>query len=153
MQIDGVAAFSRRTGRAELDEHAEGVNMTEFIISFDEKSARGREEVLEEIREAMAEIPGIVTSVEQPIAHLISHMLSGVKAQIGIKLYGVDLDVLRAKGIRQTTLDAFGVRPDAKGWGGVEIPIRDENGNETAIRIRTANNKKLWPPAEDDPRR
>ncbi|MCA9373498.1 efflux RND transporter permease subunit, partial [Candidatus Woesebacteria bacterium] len=47
------------------------------------------------IRESMAHIPGIVTAVEQPIAHLISHMLSGVKAQIGIKIYGDDLDVLR----------------------------------------------------------
>ncbi|MCA9066231.1 MAG: efflux RND transporter permease subunit, partial [Planctomycetaceae bacterium] len=47
------------------------------------------------IREAMADIPGIVTAVEQPIAHLISHMLSGVKAQIGIKIYGDDLDILR----------------------------------------------------------
>jgi HME family heavy-metal exporter len=52
---------------------------------------------LEEIRAAMMEIPGIVTAVEQPIAHLISHMLSGVKAQIGMKIYGDDLDVLRRK--------------------------------------------------------
>ncbi len=49
------------------------------------------------IRDAMNEIPGVVSSTEQPIAHLISHMLSGVKAQIGIKLYGDDLDVLRRK--------------------------------------------------------
>ena len=71
--------------------------MTEFIISFDPKSGRSREEVLDDIREAMADIPGIVTSVEQPLAHLISAMLSGVQAQVAIKLYGDDLDVLRAK--------------------------------------------------------
>ena len=53
--------------------------------------------MLDEIREAMADIPGIVTSVEQPLAHLISAMLSGVQAQVAIKLYGDDLDVLRAK--------------------------------------------------------
>ncbi len=94
-EIPDIQAFARRTGRAELDEHAEGVNMSEFIINLDPESPRGREEILEAIREAMAEIPGIVTSVEQPLAHLISHMLSGVKAQIGIKLYGDDLDVLR----------------------------------------------------------
>jgi HME family heavy-metal exporter len=58
---------------------------------------RSREEVLDDIREAMADIPGIVTSVEQPLAHLISAMLSGVQAQVAIKLYGDDLDVLRAK--------------------------------------------------------
>ncbi len=97
MKIDGVDAFSRRTGRAELDEHAEGVNITELIVSFDTDSERGREEVLEEIREAMADIPGIVTTVEQPLAHLISHMISGVKAQVGIKIYGDDLSILRSK--------------------------------------------------------
>ncbi len=97
MKIEGMAAFTRRTGRAELDEHAEGVNVSEFIISFDEDSGRGREEVLDEIREAMADIPGIVTTVEQPLAHLISHMISGVKAQVGIKIYGEDLTILRNK--------------------------------------------------------
>lgn len=69
--------------------------MSEYIIELDPHSPRGREEQLNEIREAMADIPGIVTAVEQPIAHLISHMISGVKAQIGIKIYGDDLDVLR----------------------------------------------------------
>lgn len=93
--IKGVHAFSRRTGRAELDEHAEGVNVTEMIISFDPDAGREREAVLDDIREAMEDIPGIVISVEQPIAHLISHMLSGVKAQVGIKIYGDDLNVLR----------------------------------------------------------
>jgi len=97
MQIEDVVKFVRRTGRAELDEHAEGVNMSEIIIELDPESPRTREEQLEEIREAMADIPGIVTAVEQPIAHLISHMLSGVKAQIGIKIYGDDLDTLRQK--------------------------------------------------------
>ena len=96
-KIRGVEGFVARTGRAELDEHVIGVNMSEFIISFDPKSGHSREEVLDEIREAMADIPGIVTSVEQPLAHLISAMLSGVQAQVAIKLYGDDLDVLRAK--------------------------------------------------------
>ena len=96
-RIEGIVQFVRRTGRAELDEHAEGVNMSEMILELDPDSPRSREEQLEEIREAMADIPGIVTAVEQPIAHLISHMLSGVKAQIGIKIYGDDLDLLRRK--------------------------------------------------------
>jgi CzcA family heavy metal efflux pump len=96
-KIQGVEGFVARTGRAELDEHIIGVNMTEFIISFDPKSGCSREEVLDDIREAMADIPGIVTSVEQPLAHLISAMLSGVQAQVAIKLYGDDLNVLRAK--------------------------------------------------------
>ncbi|EMI15292.1 heavy metal efflux pump, CzcA family protein [Rhodopirellula maiorica SM1] len=96
-QIDDVQRFARRTGRAELDEHAEGVNMSEIIIELDPDSPRSREEQLAEIREAMDKFPHVVTAVEQPIAHLISHMLSGVKAQVGIKIYGDDLDVLRQK--------------------------------------------------------
>lgn len=93
--VSGVANFSRRTGRGEQDEHAEGVNASEIVISFDPDAGRGREEVLEEIREKLKDVPGVVTSVEQPLAHLISHMLSGVKAQVGIKLFGDDLGVLR----------------------------------------------------------
>jgi CzcA family heavy metal efflux pump len=93
--IEDLTRFVRRTGRAELDEHAEGVNTSEYILELDPQSTRSREEQLQDIRQSMTDIPGIVTSVEQPIAHLISHMLSGVKAQIGIKLYGDDLNVLR----------------------------------------------------------
>ena len=94
-KIDDVVAFVRKTGRAELDEHAEGVNLTEIIATIDPHSERSRKEVIEEISEALADIPGIVTAVEQPLGHLISQMLSGVKAQVAIKLYGDDLDVLR----------------------------------------------------------
>jgi len=92
--VPEIRTLARRTGRAELDEHAEGVNVTEFFASMDE-SERSREEVLEDIRERLEDVPGIVTSTEQPLAHLISHMISGVKAQVGIKLYGDDLDTLR----------------------------------------------------------
>lgn len=103
LEIEDVDSFVRRTGRAELDEHAEGVNMSEYILELDPDSVRGREGQLDEIREAMDEIPGIVTAVEQPISHLISHMISGVKAQIGIKIYGDDLDVLRGKAEQMLT--------------------------------------------------
>jgi len=96
-KIDGVESFVARTGRAEMDEHIIGVHMTEFIINFDPHSGRSRAEVLDDVREAMADIPGINTSVEQPLAHLISAMLSGVQSQVAIKLYGDDLDVLRGK--------------------------------------------------------
>lgn len=96
-KIKGVVAYGRRTGRAELDEHAEGVNVSEIIISFDPNSGRSREEVLDELREELTQVPGVVISAEQPLAHLISHMLSGVKAQVGIKLFGDDLTILRQK--------------------------------------------------------
>ena len=111
-QIDDIAALVARTGRAELDEHAEGVNVTEIVASFDPASTTPREEVLENIRGALAEVPGITVSVEQPLAHLISHMLSGVRAQVAIKLYGNDLERLRQTGaeIRDAIADVPGVR-------------------------------------------
>ena len=93
--IPDVQAFGRRTGRAELDEHAEGVNVSEIIITFKPDSHRSREEILEDLRHQLADVPGAVTSVEQPLQHLMSHMLSGVKAQIGMKVYGDDLTILR----------------------------------------------------------
>jgi CzcA family heavy metal efflux pump len=110
--IDDITAFVRKTGRAELDEHAEGVNVTEVVATIDEHTNRSREEVIEEIDEALADIPGIVTAVEQPLAHLISHMLSGVRAQVAIKLYGDDLDVLRreATQIQAAIADIPGVQ-------------------------------------------
>ena len=95
LQIDAVKTVVRRTGRAELDEHAEGVNVSEIVLELDVNA--DREQTIQEIRTAMEEIPGVVSSTEQPLAHLISHMVSGVKAQIGIKLYGDNLDVLREK--------------------------------------------------------
>ncbi len=94
-RVGDIEAFVRKTGRAELDEHAVPVSITEIIATLKTDAAKNREEILEEIREALADVPGIVTSVEQPLAHLISHMLSGVQAQIAIKLYGDDLQVLR----------------------------------------------------------
>ena len=98
MQDEGkVLAFGRKTGRAELDEHAEGVNVSETIVSLNPKWHQSREEVLEELREKLAQVPEVTVAVEQPLAHLISHMLSGVKAQVGIKLYGDDLGILRNK--------------------------------------------------------
>ncbi|TWU27483.1 efflux RND transporter permease subunit [Bythopirellula polymerisocia] len=111
-QLDDLTAFVRKTGRAELDEHAEGVNVSEIVATVNPTTKRSREEVIEEISEALADIPGIVTSVEQPLAHLISHMLSGVKAQVAIKLYGDDLDELRreAQRIQTTIADIPGVR-------------------------------------------
>lgn len=111
-RIDDLISFVRKTGRAELDEHAEGVNVSEFVATVDPNTERSREEVIEEISEALADIPGIVTAVEQPLAHLISHMLSGVKAQVAIKLFGDDLDELRrqAEGIKSAISDIEGIR-------------------------------------------
>ncbi|NLE39675.1 MAG: efflux RND transporter permease subunit [Pirellulaceae bacterium] len=122
-EIDDVVAMVRKTGRAELDEHADPVSVSEMIATLDPRGHRPREEVLHDIRDALAEVPGIVSSVEQPLSHLISHMVAGVKAQVGIKLYGDDLDVLRRKveEIRAAIADVPGVI-DLQVEPQVEIP-------------------------------
>lgn len=93
-QIPEVKSVGRRTGRAELDEHAEGVHNSELDIDLAE-SARGREAVLADIRQKLAVLPASI-AVGQPIAHRLDHMLSGVRAQIVLKLYGDDFDTLRS---------------------------------------------------------
>jgi CzcA family heavy metal efflux pump len=121
-EVSEIRTLARRTGRAELDEHAEGVNVTEFFASMDE-SERSRKEILDDIRERLEDVPGIVVSVEQPLAHLISHMISGVKAKVGVKLYGDDLTTLRrnAKLIEAAMKTIDGVK-DAQIEQQTEIP-------------------------------
>ena len=121
-EVPEIRTLARRTGRAELDEHAEGVNVSEFFASMDDLG-RSREVVLEEIRHRLEDVPGIVTSTEQPLAHLISHMISGVKAQVGIKLYGDNLETLRrnAKAIEAAIKTVEGVT-DAQVEQQTEIP-------------------------------
>ncbi|MCR9244547.1 MAG: efflux RND transporter permease subunit [bacterium] len=94
--IEGVGSVARRTGRAPQDEHAMPVSVSEAIVNFDPNSTRSREAVIEEIRDKMSyEFPGVAYSAEQPLAHLLSHLLSGVTAQVAIKIAGPNLDVLR----------------------------------------------------------
>lgn len=97
LQSPEVKSVSRRTGRAELDEHAMGVNVSEIDVDFNPKG-RARPIVLNEIRERiLKEIPGVTVNVGQPLGHLIDHMLSGVNASIAIKIFGSDLQLLREK--------------------------------------------------------
>lgn len=113
MAIPGVATVGRKTGRAELDEHIMGVNVNESIVAIDPNSGRSREEILNDIRRELApdRLPGTVVAAEQPLGHLISHMLSGVMAQIGIKVYGDDLSLLRqhAEQVREAVASVPGV--------------------------------------------
>jgi HME family heavy-metal exporter len=92
--VPEVHSVGRRTGRAELDEHAEGVHVSELDVDL-KRSARSREAVLADIRSRLSVLPAAIT-VGQPIAHRIDHMLSGVRAQIALKIYGEDYDTLRA---------------------------------------------------------
>lgn len=94
-----VKSVSRRTGRAERDEHAMSVNVSEIDLDF-HKTGRSREVVLNEIRLKLKEnIENIGVNVGQPISHLIDHMLSGVSAAIAIKVFGPELSVLRQKAL------------------------------------------------------
>jgi len=95
LEIPEVKSVSRRTGRAEKDEHAMGLNVSEIDVDFKKDLKRSREEILNHIREKLASLEGMNISVGQPIAHLIDHMSSGVAAQIAIKIYGQDLQELR----------------------------------------------------------
>ncbi|NUP07705.1 MAG: efflux RND transporter permease subunit [Polyangiaceae bacterium] len=90
-----VTSVIRSTGRAERDEHALDVNFSELEVGLDLKG-KDREEVLKEIREQSATIPGLAVTVGQPISHRIEHLVSGVRASIALKIYGEDLDQLRA---------------------------------------------------------
>ncbi|MCB1095990.1 MAG: efflux RND transporter permease subunit [Verrucomicrobiae bacterium] len=96
LTVPEVISTGRRTGRAELDEHAEGVHSSEIDVDF-RKSDRSREEVLGDVRDKLSQIPGTVQNIGQPISHRLDHMLSGVRAQIAVKLYGNDLETLRSK--------------------------------------------------------
>jgi HME family heavy-metal exporter len=93
-EVPEVRSVGRRTGRAELDEHAEGVHNSELDVDL-EPSDRSREEVLADIRSRLSVLPASIT-VGQPIAHRLDHMLSGVRAQIALKIYGDDYDTLRS---------------------------------------------------------
>ena len=109
-----ILHFVRRTGRAEMDEHAAPVNSGEYILNINPANHHGRNEIIEELlAELRDEVPGVDIEVEQPLAHLISHMVSGVYAQIAIKVVGDDLSVLlaAAERIKQVVAEIPGVTP------------------------------------------
>jgi CzcA family heavy metal efflux pump len=91
-----VVSTTRRTGRAERDEHAAGVNTSELEVVLREGD-RAHAAVVGEVREKLDSIPGLDAEVGQPISHRIDHLLSGTRAQLAIKLFGPDLATLRTK--------------------------------------------------------
>jgi CzcA family heavy metal efflux pump len=94
VQHPAVTSVIRSTGRAERDEHAMDVNFSELEVGLN-LEGRDREAVLQEIREKAVSIPGLSVAVGQPISHRIEHLVSGVRANLAVKIYGPDLDRLR----------------------------------------------------------
>lgn len=93
LSIPEVTSTSRRTGRGELDEHSQATNGAEIDVNF-KLSDRSKDEVMADVRAHLATIPGVVTSVGQPLGHRIDHMVSGTQATIAIKVFGPDLSQL-----------------------------------------------------------
>jgi Cu(I)/Ag(I) efflux system membrane protein CusA/SilA len=95
LQHPAVTSVIRSTGRAERDEHAMDVNFSELEVGLDLRK-RDREVILAEVRAQAASIPGLTVTVGQPISHRIEHLVSGVRANLAVKIYGPELDRLRA---------------------------------------------------------
>jgi len=93
LEMPEVNVVTRRTGRAELDEHAQGVNAAEIDVPF-ELSNKTKEEFFKEVRTKLSIVPGASITLGQPIAHRIDHMLSGTRANIAVKVFGSDLQRL-----------------------------------------------------------
>ncbi len=126
-----ILHFVRRTGRAEMDEHASPVNTGEYILSMNPEAPSEREEILTRLRQKISdEAPGVDIEVEQPLAHLISHMISGVYAQIAIKIHGDDLDTLQRLGeqVKAAIQDVPGITPP------VVEPIQETAELHVALR-------------------
>ncbi len=92
--IEGVRSVTRRTGRAERDEHAEPVSSSEIEVTI--LAGASQDEVRRQIDDIIADVPGVTTMVGQPIEHRLSHVLSGTPAAIAINIYGEDLNTLRS---------------------------------------------------------
>ena len=117
-----VKSTARRTGRAELDEHAQGVNGAELDVRF-ELGSTPKEDFIARLRKALSALPGTNVTIGQPIGHRIDHMLSGTRANIAVKIFGSDLQQLRmyshlAKAEMQKVEGAVDVSVDEE----IEVP-------------------------------
>src|SRR5207247_2367808 len=149
LTVPEVASTARRTGRAELDEHVQGVESAEIDVDL-KMGTRSKAEVLQEIREKVSVLPGTNVSIGQPISHRIDHMLSGTLANVAVKIFGDDLHELRllarqvqaamsgTPGVvdlaleQQTEIPTLRIRPDPASAARLGLPA-----GEVADRIQT----------------
>lgn len=123
---NSVANTDRRQGRAELDEHAQGVNAAEIDVTLEDDI--DKEKMLEDLRKEFSVIPGTSVTVGQPIGHRIDHMLSGTRANIAVKIFGTDLYRLRLVGAQ--------VRDVMQGIDGVADLQLEQQTDVPQLRIR-----------------
>lgn len=133
LDVPEITSTARRTGRGELDEHSQASNSAEIEVKFD-LTDRNRKEFLADVRSKLGGIPGIVTSVGQPLGHRIDHMLSGTQANIAIKLFGTDLSTLFMMGNQ--------IKSSIEGIEGV-VDVAVEQQTETPQLQLRANREML----------
>ena len=122
LQIPEVTSTARRTGRGELDEHSQTSNGAEIDVNFT-LGERSKADFLADVRARLATIPGVVTSVGQPLEHRIDHMVSGTQADLAIKVFGPELSTLFKKGTEiKELLKAFPEVVDVNVEQQVETP-------------------------------
>lgn len=133
LSFSEVKSTARRTGRAELDEHAQGVNGAELDVRF-ELNGRDKEEFINELRDALAILPGTNVTIGQPIGHRIDHMLSGTRANIAVKIFGPNLHQLRSiAGAVKEEMEKVEGAVDVAVDQEVEVPQTKIKFNRTAM--------------------
>lgn len=132
-RVPEVVSSARRTGRAERDEHVQGVESAEIDVKL-RASDRSRDAVLEDIRSRLSLLPGVNVTIGQPISHRIDHMLSGTRANIAIKIFGEDLQQLRDIGVQvQASVQGVEGLVDLSVEQQTDIPTVRVNFDRTAL--------------------
>lgn len=127
LRIPGVKTVGYRAGRAERGDHVVPVSTVEFDVEFDESAGRERREIIGDIRDTMAGIPGTFSAMSGPLADRVGHMLSGVSAKVAVKIFGPDLDVLRRLGTEVAEI--------ARGIPGLEEARTEQQAPVPQLRI------------------
>ncbi|MBR2135506.1 MAG: efflux RND transporter permease subunit [Bacteroidales bacterium] len=133
LKIPEVTATARRTGRGELDEHSQSTNSAEIDVQF-KLGKRSREEVFNHMRECLSSIPGVASTIGQPLGHRIDHMLTGTRAAIAIKIFGTDISRMFMIGnqIKSAISDVEGL-VDVSVEQQTETPQLQIRANRTAL--------------------